>query len=407
MKMRSMVAAAAFVAIAIGGSMEAKAEIDRYKWDFRYENIGYQILSETEKTVAVTQSFDIDFAPGSAQKVNYVRGGIGLNGFLMGRGLLGGPFVVIPQTVYDEEGTAYTVTELADWAINYVGMGTLVLPPTLKKLNNGISDVRTSQLYLPDGLKEIDGIRYCKRLKRLHIPWNVEVVRQNCLYACGFEYLFLPPSLKVLEDNVLAKCDSLELAMLSGVETMGEGCFSECGSYIWANLPETLKTMGAGCFNDCAALETVSLPWSEIKMDGCFNGCPSITTIEVLAVEPYPFPENSFMDVDRSKCELSVPVGSEEKYRAAEGWKEFYSIRGDWPAVEGASAAACRDDDFRAIGGKGYLRIINASDVPVEVFSLGGECVSTVNKAGVSEVQLPAGVYVVASPYGSRKVAVM
>ena len=408
-KTRQTIVFAALCAMAIECSVESKAEIDRYKVDFTYQDGGYQILSASERTVAVTQNYDIDSAdaPDARQKAQYVRDDVGPNGVLMGNGL-SGPVVVIPQTVYDGEGTPYTVTDLATGAIDYVSTDVLVLPPTLERLNKSIRNVYgMSELYLPEGLKEIEGIIYCRDLKTLHIPWNVEVIKKYSLRNCGLENIYLPPSVKIIEDGVLSKCSDLRLAMLSGVESIGERCFSECESYLWANLPETLRTLGEGCFNDCGKLKLVSLPWTEIKMGGCFNGCPEIKRIEVLAEEPYTFPVNSFLDVDRGKCTLVVPVGTEEKYRAAEGWKEFHNIVGELPAMSGSGVAERLASDFRVFGDNGILTVISRSSVPVEVHSLGGEKIATVRKAGVSEISLPTGIYIVSSPYGSRKVSVM
>ena len=322
-----------------------RRKIDRYNDDFVYQGVEYQILSRSKKTAAVAQEFDLDFnlfkdppeSKPEPQPINispYKNYYINPNGYEMELPLLlNGIIIDIPQTVYDENGTAYTVTDLAEGAINWVSIGMLILPPTLKRLNGGIVGVNVSEIYLPDGLKEIDGIMSCRTLSNLHIPRSVEVIRKNSLWGCGFEELYLPPSVKILEDGVLQECKYLRLVKLSAVETMGKECLKGCPSYAWAILPETLRTMGEGCFDDCTNLAEVALPWREIKMDGCFNGCPSIKRIAVLATEPYPFPDNSFRDVDRTMCTLAVPEGSEEKYRNADGWKEFRNIVGELPAT--------------------------------------------------------------------------
>lgn len=401
---------AATVLIA-GNFTNAMAEdeiINRYKVDFNYQGIYYQILSESEHTVAVCQPYDINFAgaPNQTRKIPYLREEIGDNGFLMATGLVG-QIVEIPETVYDENGISYTVTDLASGAINWIGMGMLVLPSSLERLNGGIGALQgLSTIDLPDNLKEINGIYGCEKLTSLQIPRKVESIKRYSLSWCGFEFIYLPPSVKTLEQEVLSRCQSLRTAMLSGVETMGDECFSECPSFGWANLPETLRSMGEGCFNDCETLGLVSLPWSEIDMKECFNGCPSISQIEVLAIEPYPFPETCFKDVDRSKCTLVVPEGSVEKYQAADGWKDFYRIEGILPAISNTNVNAVQANDFRAIGGKGSLRIFNSSGTAVDVYNLSGEKMKTISKAGVSEITLPTGIYIVASPFSSRKVAV-
>lgn len=396
---------------AIGLTSEALAEenvTSRYETDFYYQNVGYKILSESDRTVAVTQEYDIDFTGGYAPSYDPAPTGSGIsgNGFLMSNGLFGS-VVEIPQTVYDEEGTPYTVTELAYQAINYVNIGTLVLPPTLKSLNNGIiSAMGMSTLYLPSGLGEIDGIMHCEALSSLYIPWSVESVKDYSLSGCGLREAYLPPAVRTLGCNVLSRCDSLQTAMLSGVETMGDACFSDCASFWWANLPETLRSMGDGCFNNCPGLERISLPWSRIEMNGCFNGCPSVRCIEMLATEPYPFPENCFNDVDRSKCDLLVPEESVDKYMAADGWKDFYRINGIPTSGSSAAKAVSDSADFVAAGGKDSVRIMNPSGMSLEVTALNGEKVAGVTAAGDYEISLPSGVYIVSSASGSRKVSV-
>ncbi len=405
------IAALAAISLIAGNVTNAMADnesINRYKVDFSYQGIYYQILSESEHTVAVCQPYDINFAgaPNQPKKTPYLREDIGDNGFLMSYGLVG-QIVEIPETVYDENGISYTVTDLASGAINWLWMGMLVLPSTLERLNGGIGALQgLSAIYLPDNLKEIDGIDYCEELTSLQIPRKVESIKNYSLEGCGFEFIYLPPSVKTLENEVLSRCQSLRTALLSGVETMGEECFSECPSFGWANLPETLRSMGEGCFNDCETLALVSLPWSEIDMKECFNGCTSISQIEVLAIEPYPFPETCFRDVDRSKCTLVVPEGSEEKYEAADGWKDFYRIEGTLPAISNTNVNAVQANDFRVLGGKGSIRIINSSETAVDIYSLSGEKMASTNKAGISEISLPTGIYIASSPFSSRKVAV-
>lgn len=381
-------------------------EINRYKTDFYYRHIGYQILSESEHTVAVTQDYDIDSPDAYASSTSDVPSGseIGENGFLMSYELRGK--VVIPQTVYDEEGTAYTVVALADGAIDYVDTQMLILPPTLTDLNGGINVLsQLSYLYLPGSLTKIEGINYCENLNSLYIPWSVETIGDYSLSYCGIMDLFLPPAVKTLGSKVLTGCENLSTAILSKVETMGSDCFNGCTSLSWANLPETLKSMGSGCFNNCANLERISLPWSEINMDNCFNGCPSVSCIEVLATEPYPFPKNSFLDIDRAACDLLVPEESVEKYMAAEGWKDFYRINGIANET-GAVKSAENTSAYTAIGQKGYLSISNPAGMTIDITGLKGEKIASVTKTGNSELPLPMGVYIVTSPAGSSKVTV-
>lgn len=166
-------------------------KINRYKVDFIYQQIGYQILSDINHTVAVCQPYDIDSGRmyGSTETPYWSE--VGENGFLFSFGLRG-EIVEIPQTVYDEKGEAYTVTDLANGAINYESIGGLVLPNSLSNINSGIVNLPITSLYLPACLKTLSGIHHCPDLKSLYIPWGVESVEKGALSSCGFEMMFFP-----------------------------------------------------------------------------------------------------------------------------------------------------------------------------------------------------------------------
>lgn len=407
---KEVLASIIVVCIAVFGfvNMEAEnIEIDRYETDFRYHNIGYKILSESAHTVAVTQDFDIDFYGNSEAADTPPKSAVGDNGFLMSNGFFG-PFVVIPDTVYDSHGTPYTVVALANEAINYVWTGTLVLPSSLKHLNGGIFYMPTvSTVLLPSGLEEIKGISHCENLKTLYIPENVNTICDYSLSHCGFAQIYLPPSVKTLGNEVLSYCDSLTSVMLSAVQVLGSECFKDCGALTWANIPETMKSMGDGCFNNCKSLDRISLPWSEIKMNDCFNGCSSVKCIEVLAKKPYTFPENCFKDVDKHCCDLIVPEESVDLYMTAEGWKDFYRINGLLTSSVDVQAPSSQNPNIVATVGKGYIMINNVSGLNVDILNLNGEKVTTVVKAGVSKINLESGVYIVSAPSFSTKVRII
>ena len=66
-------------------------------------------------------------------------------------------------------------------------------------------------------------------------------------------------------------------------------------------------------------------------------------------------------------------------------------------------SVAARWDAYPALGG---IRCENHSGEALEVYDLDGNCLATVMTAGISTIDLPAGIYVVASDNDSRKVVV-
>jgi len=106
----------------------------------------------------------------------------------------------------------------------------------------------------------------------------------------------------------------------------------------------TVTEIAAGAFKDNKELKEVTIPGTVTMIgDGAFAGCENLRAIYVFAPEPISLtaaePRNmvtraadnvpsQFEGIDFDACTLYVPIGSEQKYREAEGWKLFTNIVG-------------------------------------------------------------------------------
>lgn len=106
----------------------------------------------------------------------------------------------------------------------------------------------------------------------------------------------------------------------------------------------TVTEIAADAFKDNKELKEVTIPGTVTKIgDGAFAGCENLRAIYVFAPEPISLtaaePRNmvtraadnvpsQFEGIDFDACTLYVPIGSEQKYREADGWKLFTHIVG-------------------------------------------------------------------------------
>lgn len=106
----------------------------------------------------------------------------------------------------------------------------------------------------------------------------------------------------------------------------------------------TVTEIAANAFKDNKELTEVTIPGTVTKIgDGAFAGCENLRAIYVYAPEPISLTaakahsmmtraaENvpsQFEGIDFEACTLYVPIGSEQKYREADGWKLFTHIVG-------------------------------------------------------------------------------
>lgn len=92
-------------------------------------------------------------------------------------------------------------------------------------------------------------------------------------------------------------------------------------------LSEGVATILASVFKDTKVSE-VTLPASLSELEAGALSTSSLTKLTVLAPIPPACKANPFEAVDKVNCRLVIPDGSEEAYRAAEYWKEFFDLTG-------------------------------------------------------------------------------
>lgn len=162
---------------------------------------------------------------------------------------------------------------------------------------------------------------------------GIRFIGDNCFNGCqNLNTLTLPNSLPCVGNSCFSYNDIKSVNFGTGLISIGNSNFNYCEELRVLFLPEGLNSMGEGNFNYCPKLDKVIIP-RYLRFDNCFNECPNISEIVVYDRNPIGF-RNSFNQVDKTKCRLVVPEECIEKYRNAEGWKEFNLIGGTLVNVE-------------------------------------------------------------------------
>ena len=94
-------------------------------------------------------------------------------------------------------------------------------------------------------------------------------------------------------------------------------------------IEEGMANISAHAFYQCSNINSISIPGSvvEISNEAPFAGCRNIVKIINHSTDPQIIGNDVFDDVNKAECVLFVPVGSEEAYRVADGWKDFENIK--------------------------------------------------------------------------------
>ena len=280
----------------------------------------------------------------------------------------------------------------------------IVMPKKLKKIDSeafqGCSSL--TKLTLPDSVARIDGLAFCgcSGLTELTLPNSVKSIGDGAFaYCSGLTELTLPDSVACIGDFAFSLCSGLtELTLPNSLTEIGKSAFRGCSGLTELTLPNSVTSIGDGAFRGCRGLTGLTLPNSVTSIgESAFYLCSGLSKITSLAEIPPVCGSGVFDGVNKTNCELIVPVISVIAYKQAEVWNEFSNIRG----FSGVDVTEADGNTIRVIGNQieisGYF-------TSVEVYGING---ALIYKGKDNVVTVPsAGIYLVHVADKTRKIVV-
>ena len=177
-------------------------------------------------------------------------------------------------------------------------------------------------------------------------------------YCDGLTSITIGNSVMRIEEHAFEGCSSLtSVTIPNSVTSIGGSAFSGCSSLTSITIPNSVTSIGDQAFYDCSGLTSVTIGNSVTSIgDQAFWGCSSLTSItipnSVTSFGDRAFDgvnwrtvvsliENPFVIEGKSSSSrafsvntfynatLYVPVGTIDKYKATDGWKDFaYIVEG-------------------------------------------------------------------------------
>lgn len=238
------------------------------------------------------------------------------------------------------------IQEIGEWSFAVCeNLETISIPRSIAAIGrhafNSCKSLKSIQL--AEGLESIDRYAFtnCSALESLHIPASVKFIGRNVVEDS--------PKLKSLTvdagntiydsrnngdiiyetatNTIVAVAPEAEIPQ--GVETIGDYAFSYFSDRQSVILPEGVRVLGDYAFLHCWSLHTITFPASVTKIGhGAFDLCEAFESVVAMSEDPCQMDNESFTPGTFSRAVLYVPDGAEEKYRNADGWKNFAKIEG-------------------------------------------------------------------------------
>ena len=127
---------------------------------------------------------------------------------------------------------------------------------------------------------------------------------------------------KTIGESAFQSSKIESIVIPEGVTTISNSAFFLCGSLSHVSLPTTLTTIGHGAFRSTAISE-IEIPASVTSIGtDLLTNCSNLVVLVVNHTEPLQIDNNLFSGL-YDKVTLYVPIGTEDLYKQADGWKNF------------------------------------------------------------------------------------
>ena len=379
-------------------------------YDFEADGIYYNILSQDDRTVEVTES-----------PYGYA-----------------GDVVIPAEVMYD--GSTYSVTTIGDWAFyENTHLTSIHIPAScttiyigafayssLEKITVDEENTNYSSLggvlydkdkevliCCPGGKSEVEipssvtkicfqAFSGCRYLTNIDLPSSVTIIDEWTFDYCYSLVSVSMPSVTSIGESAFYCCESLKIISMPTVADIGPFAFENCNSLVDISMPSA-TSIGHRAFAQCRCLDSVDLPTHITSIgEDAFLGSPSISSVYCHLEKPLECSPGFDIEV-RENAILYVPTGTVDAYRSTFPWSEFINIEekdysgiADTPQSE--VTVKVIDGVITVEGGDG-----TASAPVVEVYSAGGQCLYRGTDSSIGG--LTHGVYVVKVDGTVQKVA--
>ena len=322
---------------------------------FKVDGIYYNILSEDDMTVEVTES-PYDYAGDVVIPAEVTYDGRTYQVTTIGEKAFGWcddlTSVSMPSVTTIGDKAFIHCDSLTSVSIpascTYIGLNPFEQCPALKEIvvdenNPNYSSMdgalydkdKTTIICWPTAEGDIDimpsvttisrmAFYHCYALKSISMPGVITIedyAFNNCRTLASVDM----PEATMIGDLAFTSCYALASVDMPAVTMIGDHAFGDCSALTSVDMP-SVTTIGDVAFGDCSALTSVDIPASVTMIgDGAFERCSGLDSVYCHWEDPLEFNPGFGYNVYENAT-LYVPTGTIDAYRSVFPWSEFLNI---------------------------------------------------------------------------------
>ena len=374
-------------------------------YDFRRDGLCYNITSEEDRTVEVTQlsSSNAGYVSGDLtipERIIYFSKAyrvtsIGESAFWGRSGLTS---VVIPSSVTSIGGSAF---------YGCSGLTSVVIPSSVTSIGESAFSgcYGLTSVVIPSSVTSIGGAAFwgCSGLTSVVIPSSITSIGRRAFSGCSKlaeivvddgnqNYMSIDGILYSKDGSLLHSCPGAKTSVdiPSSVTSIGGSAFLLCSGLTSVVIPPSVTSIGESAFANCSGLTIVVIPSSVTSISsGAFYDCSNLKEVYCMMETPVAT-EATFSDDVLMNAVLYVPTGTKDEYEKVDPWRNFFNIE-EFDATGISNATVGNDEPLVTIDGGTVT--VNNNGTPVNVYTAGGQCVYSGTDGTVGN--LAKGLYII------------
>ncbi len=217
------------------------------------------------------------------------------------------------------------------------GLTSIIIPSSVTTIGAGAFESCSglTSVTIPNSVTAIgdDCFHSCISLSSITIPNSVTTIGDFAFYDCsGLTLLTIPNNVTTIGKYAFCRCSGLiSVTIGNSVTTIEQYAFSNCSNMTSVTIGNSVTTIGDAVFTSCSSLTSITIPNSITTIGNGAFACGNLPVVISLIKNPFSINgknsiHNTFTQNTFNNATLYVPVGTINKYKNTEGWKDFLYI---------------------------------------------------------------------------------